>query len=114
MNFLVDNWYILIAAAAVIAFAAILIYNFIKFPRSKQLEKLQEWLLYAVTEAEKALGSGTGQLKLRFVYDMFVTKFPALSRVISFELFSSLVDKALEKMNNLLSSNEKIKEYVEE
>ncbi|MCM1334369.1 MAG: hypothetical protein NC084_12545 [Bacteroides sp.] len=26
---------------------------------------VKEWLLLAVTEAEKALGSGTGQLKLR-------------------------------------------------
>lgn len=114
MNFLVDNWYILIAAAAVIAFAAILIYNFVKYPRSEQLKKVQQWLLYAVTEAEMALGGGTGQLKLRYVYNMFITRFPAISKVISFDTFSSLVDKALEKMRYLLETNDSVKKLVQE
>ena len=41
MEWLIENWPVIVAIVAVIAFAAILIYNFIKFPRSKQLEKIQ-------------------------------------------------------------------------
>jgi len=67
-------------------------------PSDKQLNKVREWLLYAVTKAEKELGGGTGQIKLRYVYDMFVARFTWLARVISFEAFSMMVDEALERM----------------
>ena len=112
MNFLVENWQLLIVAIAVIVVAIYIVYAFIKMPRNAQLVKLQEWLLWAVAEAEKSLGSGTGQLKLRYVYDMFIVRFPALASVITFEAFSLLVDKALEKFNELLSSNKKVEEYI--
>lgn len=112
INFLIDNWQLIIIAIAVIAVAIYLVYVFVKMPRSAQLSRLQEWLLYAVAEAEKELGSGTGQLKLRYVYDMFVGRFPSLSRLVSFEAFSLLVDKALDKFNELLTTNQKVDEYV--
>ena len=53
-------------------------------PSDKQLSKVREWLLYAVTKAEKELGGGTGQIKLRYVYDMFVARFTWLARVTGF------------------------------
>lgn len=65
------------------------------------------WLIMAVTEAEKALGSGTGQLKLLSVYEKFVSQFKIISRFISFDLFSKLVDVALNSMDKLLK-NDKI------
>lgn len=114
MSFLVENWYLIIVAIAIVAVAIYAVYKFVKMPRSEQLSKLQEWLLWAVAQAEKALGGGTGQLKLRYVYDMFVTRFPALAKVISFDTFSELVDQALIKFNELLQTNTKIDEYIEE
>lgn len=112
INFLVENWQLIIIAIAVVAVAIYVVYVFVKMPRSAQLSKFQQWLLWAVAEAEKSLGSGTGQLKLRYVYDMFIARFPALSKIISFEAFSLLVDKALQRFNELLSSNQKIQEYI--
>ena len=112
INFLIENWQLIIIAIAVIAVAIYIVYAFVKMPRSAQIAKFQEWLLWAVAEAEKALGSGTGQLKLRYVYDMFIARFPALARVVSFEAFSLLVDKALDRFNELLSTNQKVDEYV--
>lgn len=50
-------------------------------PSDKQLNKVREWLLYAVTKAEKELGGGTGQIKLRYVYDMFVARFAGTYKV---------------------------------
>ena len=78
----------------------------------KQLKKVREWLLYAVTKAEKELGGGTGQIKLRYVYDMFVARFTWLAQVISFEMFSMMVDEALEKMKGMLESNKAMQELV--
>lgn len=112
INFLIENWQLLIIAIVVVAVAIYIVYAFVKMPRSAQIAKFQEWLLWAVAEAEKSLGSGTGQLKLRYVYDMFIVRFPGLSRIISFESFSLLVDKALEKFNELLTANKKVDEYI--
>lgn len=113
MNFLIENWYIIVAMVAVallgIAFAA----RFAYLPTEKQLEKVREWLLWAVTEAETALGGGTGQLKLRYVYDLFVQRFAWLAKVISFEKFSDFVDEALEEMWKMLETNESAKKLVE-
>lgn len=89
------------------------IINFIKIGREKQLKMISEWLLLAVVQAEKELGSGTGQIKLRYVYDMFITKFKYLAFCISFEHFSSLVDGALDKMKEMLSDNTKLQNYIE-
>ena len=72
----------------------------------------KEWMLWAVTKAEKELGSGTGKLKLRYVYDMFVTKFPWLEGVISFEMVSMMVDDALEEMREMLETNKAVQEFV--
>ena len=82
-------------------------------PSNSQITKVKEWLLWAVTEAERELGSGTGQLKLRYVYDMFIVKFPFLVKVISFEHFSVLVDEALDKFRTLLETNQKLKDYID-
>ena len=77
-------------------------------PSDKQLNKVREWLLYAVTKAEKELGAGTGKLKLRYVYDMFVARFEWLAKVITFDMFSMMVDEALEQMRTMLDSNEAV------
>lgn len=61
--------------------------------------------LWAVTEAEQKLGSGTGKLKLSMVYGMFLGKFPWIAPILPFEKFSDLVTEALVTMRNILASN---------
>lgn len=112
MQFLIENWTIFVAIFAVIFMAGVAIYTFLSYPTSTRIKKVREWLLYAVTLAEKELGGGTGQIKLRTVYDMFVARFPWVSRGISFEKFSELVDMALDEMKDILSTNERVNEYV--
>lgn len=114
IEFIVNNWQLLVVAVAVIAVAAYAVYAFVKAPRTEQIKKVQEWLLWAVTEAERTFGGGTGQIKLRYVYDMFVGRFPVVAKIISFETFSIMVDEALEKFREMLSSNKKIEAYVSE
>lgn len=75
--------------------------------------KAKEWLKWAVCIAEEELGTGTGQLKLHMVYDMFVEKFPALASVLPFTIFSKWVDLALEWMREQLDKNENIKLIIE-
>lgn len=114
MEFFVNYWYLIIAAIAILSVSGYAIYVFIKRPTTEQIAKVKEWLLYAVTAAEKELGSGTGQIKLRYVYDMFIAKFPYLVKVIPFETFSILVDEALDKFRNMLDNNTNLQSYIEQ
>lgn len=113
MDFITNHWYVLVIIIAALGVAGYAIYTFVKMPSNQQLTKVQEWLLYAVTKAEQELGAGTGQLKLRYVYDMFVGKFPDIAKVLTFEAFSIMVDTALEKFKKLLETNQNVAAYVE-
>ena len=108
MNWMVDNWYLVIALLCVGSSAGIAVYKFYLIPTNEQLNKVKEWLLLAVVEAEKALGEKTGALKLRMVYGLFIDKFPWLVKVISFDQFSKMVDEALDKMREMLQNNKAV------
>ncbi len=112
MNFITENWFMIVALVAVAAGAGCAVYTFVKMPSTKQLEKVREWLLYAVTKAEKELGGGTGKIKLRYVYDMFVARFAWLAKVITFEMFSMMVDEELDKMKEILEKNAAVQKLV--
>lgn len=112
-TFLLENWYMFVAAIAVSVVIGVVIGKFLNLPTSAQIDKVKEWLLWAVTQAEKELGGGTGQLKLRQVYDLFVQRFPAVAKMISFDTFSLWVDEALDDMREMLKQNKAVKELVE-
>lgn len=113
MNFIIENWYIIVAMLAVAATVGFMLRHFLDLPTKEQIKAVKAWLLGAVSEAERELGSGTGQLKLRRVYDAFVERFPWLAKVIPFTTFSIWVDAALDEMRELLAQNEAVSVYVE-
>lgn len=82
--------------------AALLIFIAIRSEKNS----IRSWLLLAVTEAEKQLGSGTGKQKLKKVYLWFTERFPVASFFVAFETFSKWVDAALEIMERILESKE--------
>lgn len=108
----IDYWPLIVAAIAALVVAGVGCYKFLGAPTAQQLKAVSSWLLYACTKAEEALGDGTGRLKLPMVYDMFVERFPALVRVVPFELFSTLVDTALVEMRNLIATNPNVTALV--
>lgn len=109
---LLENWQSILILAIVAIFIIYIVVKFLTMPREEQIQKVQEWLLWAVTQAERIFGGGTGKIKLRYVYDLFIKRFPDIAKIISFTMFSALVDKALETFNQLLSSNKALEEYV--
>lgn len=113
MNIL-QYWPVIFAFLCGVAVCIIFAIQFAKEPTDKKIQMVKEWLLFAVIQAEKELGGGTGQIKLRYVWDMFLKTFPALASVVSFEMFSALVDEALEQMRHLLATNKDIEAYVED
>lgn len=103
MEWLISNFGIIVALFVFVLCIAWGVVRFFKMGKDKQLAKVREWLIYACSVAEKELGSGTGQLKLRYVYDMFLAKAGWIKYLISFEQFSEMVDEALVTVNQLLS-----------
>lgn len=97
-----NTTYIVIAALVAVFLVGLTIY----------LMGFKNWLVWAVSEAEKMLGSGTGQLKLRYVYDAAVVRFPILAKIIPFTMFSKMVDAALVVMHEMIENNVKIAETI--
>ena len=112
MQFIIENWQVLLLSIIVGAGTGFGVFYFIKNGTASQLINVKEWLVWAVTGAEKDLGGGTGQLKLRQVYDLFLLRFPKLAGVIPFEQFSTLVDEALDVMHKMLQSNAAVQAFV--
>lgn len=112
MDYIINNLFIVIVFSVAVIVVVFRIKKFFETPKDNQIKKVREWLLYAVTMAEKEYGSGLGKIKLRYTYDLFLVKFPWLARVITFEMFSELVDKALEEMRSMLEKNERVAELV--
>jgi len=71
-----------------------------------QFKSFKQWLVYACSEAEEYFGSGSGQLKLRYVYNLAVeSKFGFIAKVITFNMFSNFVDGALVKMREMIENS---------
>ena len=102
MKWLVDNWSLLVVIAGIVAYVVL-----------SGKKSVKEWLLYAVFMAEAEWGSGTGKLKLRTAYDMFVAKYPVISKIIPFSVFSLWVDEALKEMKKILEENLDIAAAIE-
>ena len=113
MRIFVDYWPVLVAFVCGVVVCLLFAVKFSKEPTERKISMIKEWLFFAVIQAEKELGGGTGQVKLRYVWDMFIKTFPALAPVVSFELFSKLVDEALDQMRHLLETNCDVLYYVE-
>lgn len=112
MKWLIDNWSLLVIILAFIVVATVHFRKLAGLPSDQQVAKIKEWLLLAVVMAEKEMGAGTGAIKLRYVYSLFVDKFPSVAPVVPFELFSKWVDEVLAQMKNMLETNKDIEQYV--
>lgn len=107
MEFLIDNWYLILAAFAMTGMCIWVIVDISRQPKEKQIEAVKAWLLWAVNKAEDELGGGgTGPMKLRMVYDLFCTRFPWVARVVSFDTFSDWVVDSLNELEDYLKTKD--------
>lgn len=113
MEQIISNWSIIICAACATVSICAAVARFLDKPTEDQVKAIKEWLLYAVTMAEKDLGSGTGKLKLRRVYDVFLERFPWAAKCVTFNQFRLWVDEALVEMQRLLESGGAVKTFLE-
>lgn len=103
---------ILISVLAIIGVAASIYRFWTSFPGKTKQENIKQFLRWACAEAERELGSGTGQLKLRYVYNLAIERFPWIATMVSFDIFSSYVDESLVWLNDQIEKNQKINAII--
>lgn len=112
VDFTLNYGLIVLGLLALLVFIMSKLVHWTKESNNVQLQMVQKWLIVACLQVEKELGSKTGQLKLLTVYTMFTDKFKWLSKIISFDLFSSMVDEALTTVRKMIETNPQVAELV--
>lgn len=112
MEWLSNNYALVIGLIIIAVGAGITAYKFVQKSNEQKVAAIIEWLKYAVTVTEKALGEKTGKLKLQMSWSMATAQFPFITKVMTFEEFSSYVDEALKWMNKQLEDNPNIRAIV--
>jgi hypothetical protein len=112
MEWLTNN-YVLVIGLIIIAIGAVITaYKFTQKSNEQKVAAIREWLKYAVTVTEKALGEKTGKLKLQMAWSMATAQFPFITKVMTFDQFAEFVDEALKWMNKQLEDNPNIRAIV--
>lgn len=106
LNFIAQNWDFLLL---IVAAAAALVFFVFKGNKSVVMK-----MLYAlVTEAEKELGGGTGELKLASVMAEIYPKLPAVIKMfITEDTLVEWVEDALDAAKETWKQNAAIAEYI--
>lgn len=94
MEFLLQNWFLIVCGLAVLVGALTYIIGFAKKPTSEQIKNIKEWLYLAVLNAEKEFGDGMGKIQLKAVYEKAVSLFPWVG-FFPYSKFEELVALAL-------------------
>lgn len=113
MKWIIENWSLLVVILSVCAISLVSMRKFVSLPTTEQAARVKEWLLWAVIQAERELKGGTGTVKLRYAYDLFIKAFPNLAALVPFDIFKIWVDEALEQMKHLIETNKNISDYIE-
>lgn len=113
MQFIIENWFLIIAAIAILVAVIAIVIKFINLPTKNKLNCVKLWLLQAIASAERMYGTKSGEAKLSFVYDLFVEKFPTLARWVTYEDFKKMVEDALVEFKQILEKSSGLQEYVD-
>lgn len=114
MKWVLENWFLLVALAACMGVIVGALIRFVGLPTAMQREKIKQWLIWACIEAEKELQSGTGQAKLRKVWNKFCESpvFSVVAKFITFDEFSAYVKDALKRAKEMIINNKMLAGYV--
>lgn len=112
LNFIINYWFLIVLFVAIAALFGGFISNFLQKSTEEKLQSVKEWAIYACAIAQAHLGSGTGQLKMRETYDMFIIRFPDLAKIISYETYKFTAELALAEFKKMLETNPNVKDLI--
>lgn len=109
LNWIMENWFIIVAVMALIFVAAYQCLKFSKLTKKQQLAKIKRTAYILVAEAEFSFGSKAGQAKFNYVYKMLANKFPLFNRIPK-EAAYKIIDEALDELKEALKEEKELNE----
>lgn len=108
LEFISNNWDSLIVVITLI----LALLGLLRLGKQDTVKKI---ILSLVVQAEKALGSGTGDLKYAYVIDNLYDKLPAIvSMLFSKKEIDTMIEQAVAQLKKLLSEGVTLSGYEEE
>lgn len=108
MEYLMANWESLVVVLVFIAGLLVLL-------RFGKVDTVRKIVLSLVVQAEKTLGSGTGELKYAYVIDHLYDKLPAIiSFLFTKKEIDNMIEDSVKKLKDVLSSGITLTGYDDE
>lgn len=83
--------------------------------KNSKKDVVRKILLSLVVQAEKALGSGTGELKYAWVVDNFYDKMPGIIKMLfTKKEIDTMIEEGVQKLKDILASGVTLNSYEDE
>lgn len=107
-TFITNNWQSILVIL-ILAVVLLLLYKFNK------REIVRRIVLSLIVQAEKALGSGTGELKYAYVIDKFYTSLPGIIKILyTKKEIDAFITEGVDKLKELISKGINLNSYSDE
>lgn len=104
LYWLFDNWFLIVVFLCVLfTFISHLNQVLLLSPKQRQ-ELIRNTILDLVLEAEKQLGSKTGEAKLQLVINNFYKKYPIAKLAIKEDSLITFIEESVQKMKETLEN----------
>lgn len=108
-------WDFIVSNAGSIAVVVIVLVALFTLLKLGYTDTVREIVLSLVVQAEKSLGSGTGELKYAFVIDRLYDKLPTIIRLLySKKEIDNMIEEAVIKLKGLLDGGVSLSGYDDE
>ena len=107
-TFIINNWQNILVILILVTLIIIL------YKHNKK-ETVRKIILSLVVQAEKVLGSGTGELKYAYVIDKFYSSLPGIIRLLyTKKEIDSFIEEGVTKLKELISKGVNLNSYDDE
>lgn len=105
----IQNNYISIIVTIIFVVSLLLLY------KNNKKDIVKQILLSLVVQAEKALGSGTGELKYAWVVDNFYDKIPGIIKLLfTKKEIDTMIEDGVQRLKDILASGVTLNSYDDE
>ena len=105
----IQNNYISIIVTIIFVVSLLLLY------KNNKKDIVKQILLSLVVQAEKALGSGTGELKYAWVVDNFYDKIPGIIKLLfTKKEIDTMIEDGVQRLKDILASGATLNSYDDE
>ena len=107
-TFIINNW------QSILIIVILIVVLIILYKHNKK-EAVRKIILSLVVQAEKVLGSGTGELKYAYVIDKFYTSLPGIIKILyTKKEIDTFITEGVAKLKELISKGINLNSYSDE